>query len=110
MSDLIRRSVLMEALEKEQKECELDMTSPNFFKAKMIVREQPTIEAVPVVYGEWIKNSPNIGVMEAFHRMGIGKEMSVNSIYWTCSVCGNWGTPNHKFCSNCGADMRKGGA
>lgn len=39
----------MEALEKEQKECEIDMTSPNFFKAKMIAREQPTIEAVPVV-------------------------------------------------------------
>lgn len=49
MSDLISRSALMEAPEKEQKECEIDMTSPNFFKAKMIAREQPTIEAVPVV-------------------------------------------------------------
>ena len=68
-----------------------------------------TIEAVPVVQGEWIRHKPNKGAMEEFRKMGVGKGMSVNSIYWTCSNCGNWGTPRHKYCNKCGAKM-KGGA
>ena len=67
----------------------------------------PTVEAVPVVHGEWVKNKQNPEVMKKVHEMGIGKGMGVNSIYWTCSECGSWGTPTSNFCSNCGADMRK---
>ena len=66
----------------------------------------PTIEAAPVVHGEWIKQKPDEEVMNAFHAMGIGKGMSAKSIYWICSECGGWGTPTHKFCPNCGAKMR----
>ncbi len=56
-----------------------------------IINEQPTIEAVPVVHGEWISLEPEIGLFE-------------------CSLCG------HKilrakcnYCPDCGA-MMKGGA
>ena len=57
------------------------------------IAEHPTVEAVPVVHGEWI----HIG----------GDE-------WCCSECGNvistegsWEKPTGKFCEECGADMRK---
>ena len=44
---------------------------------------QPTIEAVPVVHGEW-KNG-------------------------CCTNCGQVDLSKPNFCPNCGADMRKGG-
>ena len=60
---------------------------------KRVVAQQPTVEAVPVVHGEW----RHIG----------GDE-------WCCSECGNvistegsWEKPTGKFCEECGADMRK---
>lgn len=31
--------------------------------------------------------------------------MTENSIFWTCSICGCWGTPQYKYCPNCGAKM-----
>ena len=71
------------------------------------IENEPTVESAPVVHGHWIKQKPNEEAMNAFHAMGIGKGMSAKSIYWTCSECGGWGTPTHKFCNNCGADMRK---
>lgn len=50
---------------------------------------RPTIEARPVVRGEWIKNGWN---------------------NYSCSDCGSqyigYGASNFKFCPNCGADMR----
>ena len=56
--------------------------------------------------GEWIKHSPDPEAMKMFHEMGLGKGMSINSVYWCCSACGNWGTPHHKYCSSCGAKMK----
>lgn len=56
--------------------------------------------------GEWIKQRPNPEAMKAFHELGLGKGMSINSIYWTCSLCGNFGTLNHKYCPRCGARMK----
>ena len=60
---------------------------------KRVVAQQPTVEAVPVVHGEW----RHIG----------GDE-------WCCSECanvistaGSWEKPTGKFCEECGADMRK---
>ena len=115
MSDLISRSALIDALKIDRAcicshvFCHVDCDAEEELMVDLVqmINNQPTIEAVPVVQGEWIKNRPNIGVMEEFHRLGIGKEMSVESIYWTCSVCGNWGLPSGNFCSKCGADMRK---
>lgn len=70
-------------------------------------------EAVDVWNGRaneatWIRHDPDPEAMEAFHKMGIGKGMGVNSIYWTCSRCGCWGTPHQNFCPNCGARMKGG--
>ena len=61
-----------------------------------LVRRQPTIEAVPVVHGEW-KYSPKENIA-------------------TCKMCsyehylGTYHQYARNFCPNCGADMRKGGA
>ena len=53
------------------------------------IDEQPTIEAVPVVHGEWIAQDE-----------GLTKFM--------CSICKGKNYGGHeKFCPNCGADMRK---
>lgn len=56
--------------------------------ARSLIDAQPTVEAVPVIHGEWIG----------------GKW------YKECSVCSEVFTPTTtlpNFCPNCGADMRK---
>ena len=66
-----------------------------------ILDEQPTIEAAPVVHGEWEE---------------ITDDWSDETIY-SCAVCKEDfvtidGTPAenlYNFCPNCGTDMRKGG-
>jgi hypothetical protein len=56
---------------------------------KVMIDIQPTIEAVPVVHGEWIAQDE-----------GLTKFM--------CSICKGKNYGGHeKFCPNCGADMRK---
>ena len=67
--------------------------APYKASVKRVVAQQPTVEAIPVVHGEW----RHIG----------GDE-------WCCSECGNvistegsWEKPTGKFCEECGADMRK---
>ena len=63
------------------------------------VDRQPTIEAIPVVHGEWIfKNDGAYGQRRAY-----------------CSACGKrsgiGGIESNQrkpFCPNCGADMREG--
>lgn len=68
----------------------------------------PEADVEEVKHGEWIKHSPDVAVMRAFHKLGIGKGMSENSIFWTCSCCDSWGTPSQKRCSECGAKMDGG--
>lgn len=54
-----------------------------------IINEQPTIEAVPVVHGEWIAQDE-----------GLTK--------FKCSRCASPNYGGHEqFCPACGADMRK---
>lgn len=62
--------------------------APYKASVKRVVAQQPTVEAVPVVHGEWIG----------------GKW------YKECSVCSEVFTPTTtlpNFCPKCGADMRK---
>lgn len=72
---------------------------------KELIRRQPNVDAVEVVHGEWVKHKPKPEAMRAWHRQGIGKAMSENSIFWTCSCCEEWGTPRYNYCPNCGAKM-----
>lgn len=66
-----------------------------------IIDDQPTIEAVPVVHGEWI-----------FKFDGpYGRERAYCSAYGKRSGIGGIESNQRKpYCPNCGADMRKGGA
>lgn len=61
---------------------------------RRMIEEQPTVEAVPVVHGEWVND-------EGYDK-------------WTCSECGHLENYDEypaeyglNFCSHCGADMRK---
>lgn len=55
----------------------------------------------------WVRNSPNLDAMREFHKRGIGKGMSENSVFWTCANCGVWGSPIYSFCPHCGAKIRQ---
>lgn len=68
--------------------------APYKASVKRVVAQQQTVEAVPVVHGEWINTD---GYDE-----------------WTCSECGQEENCDDypteygiNFCSRCGADMRK---
>ena len=57
-----------------------------------IINDMPTVEAVPVVHGEWVN--------EYINRYGHPCHC--------CSVCGFHASHQDKnFCPECGADMRK---
>lgn len=55
------------------------------------VENAPTIEAVPVVHGEWEVNGVNP------HNMTIGN--------WRCTACDGISLKDSNFCPNCGAKM-----
>ena len=55
----------------------------------------------------WCKHKPELSKMEKFHKQGIGLGMSENSVFWTCSNCGVWGSPIYSFCPHCGARITK---
>ena len=60
--------------------------------AQSLIDAQPTVEAVPVVHGEWVN--------EYINRYGHPCHC--------CSVCGFHASHQDKnFCPECGADMRK---
>ena len=65
------------------------------FDVATMVDQQLTIEAVPVVRGEW--------VYSAYYGFS-GREYG----RYNCSECGclSRGDGQENFCSNCGADMR----
>ena len=91
MDDLISRSALIEELMGCTCTDKHDELIIKRFVGDM-VRSFPTVDAKPVVHGEWIENETMIRspFIENYH----------------CSICN---TISHKrnFCSNCGADMRK---
>ena len=87
MGDLISRSALIEALEKEEKECEDCMIMPNWYSALRILGEQQTADAVPVVHGKWDK-----------YRLS-------KLFKLTCSVCHAEVDEKTPFCPGCGAKM-----
>lgn len=90
MSDLISRSALLAELARNSIVKIFVIGEKSVWD---IVKDQPTIEAVPVVHGEWI-----------LHRIGAGH-------MWECSVCHKrpdiYITNNTNFCPNCGAKMKE---
>ena len=68
--------------------------APYKASVKRVVAQQPTVEAVPVVHGDWILEE----------KAGVD--------YWCCSHCHKirseyYAKPKDNFCPECGADMRK---
>ena len=88
MSNLIRRQDAIDVVAKFYKYESDRMTA---------LQELPTVEARPVVHGEWIDTQPD-------YHPGCGNNAHV------CSICGDYYTTEQEdlfFCPRCGADMRK---
>ena len=86
MSDLISRCELFNKL----------ATVQTLGEAYGIIQEMPTVDAVTVRHGRWIR---------VYSRPGVFKYLG-----WTCDQCGqrtgNEYAPQwYKFCPNCGARM-----
>lgn len=60
------------------------------------LKGEPTVEAKPVVHGEWIV------LGQRTYGSGGGR----NYTHY-CSECGQHGFEDYKLCPNCGADMRE---
>ena len=88
MSNLIRRQDAIDVVAKFYKYESDRMTA---------LQELPTVEARPVVKGEWLYERETYNTCSA----------------WKCSNCGEcYGLPfikdEYNFCPECGADMRGG--
>lgn len=61
-----------------------------------VVKAAPTVDAAPVVHGEWIEEHED-------------DAMTIHRKWVRCSACKSVYSPNVKmnFCPNCGADMRE---
>lgn len=94
MSRLIDANAITESKELGKKIVVRDMTPYLNVEVLMdFIDSLPTIEAVPLVHGEWI-----------LHHIGAGH-------MWECSVCHKrpdiYITNNTNFCPNCGAKMKE---
>ena len=96
MSDLISRESLLEEIKENRW---------GWFSKELMLRileNQPTVEAVPVVHGEWIKTFKSM-------KLNLNTGELEPKYSCDCSICkwhtGNQGT-RFNFCPNCGADMR----
>lgn len=99
MGDLISRSALIKAMEKKYDVAEKNAfysvgLSEGFIITEEIIKEQPTVEAKPVVHGEWIE-----------HKWAEEDGGYLISNF-ECSKCHTWERKKSDFCPECGADMR----
>lgn len=92
MSDLIRRSKLLDSLPKNDTVLSLDV--------RKIVLDAPAVDAAPVVHGRWIGEADGYADGELVYDV------------WNCSRCDyciDDGTDNPEllpnYCPNCGAKM-----
>ena len=93
MNDLVSRSKVLEIIHNH---------SCDTARIELGVLELPTVEAKPVVHGEWMKDQVETG------------DPYGNGLYLIdmlrCSVCGGFFdvSETRNFCPECGADMRGG--
>ena len=93
MEELIRKSDVVKVIDKKIQNTSDYLQHDALIELEADVEEIPTVEAVPVVHGEWIYNQ---------------------YYTWECGNCGFHPfkgfipkEPGFNFCPNCGADMRK---
>lgn len=94
MGDLISRSALIEQLKQYKSEWKLaepfhEGIASGLKIAIEVTEKQLTVEAKPVVKGEWIE------------------EKGVLDFFYSCSECNSSSEYKTNFCKTCGADMRK---
>lgn len=83
MTDLIDRNSLLNSLEKFAPE-------KHDALVEMLIKKEPTVDAVPVRHGKWESSRPDAP------RLG----------FYYCSLCGRKRTsPQDRYCPNCGAKM-----
>lgn len=93
-NDLISRSALLEAIEKNH---------PPFYDGQDIadwqekcIKEAPAVDAEPVRHGEW--SNYRINGYDGLHP-----------VYETqCSLCGGYARFTYRYCPHCGARMDGG--
>ena len=95
MNDLISRSALIKRRRKVVEYDEAGFSMDYFAVSVEEINKAPTVEAKPVVRGEWV-----------------GNVCSSCNLNWDENMVNNaddWGyfNPMPNFCPNCGADMRK---
>lgn len=98
MMDLISREALIDFIDPGHLRHPGELCFSEIDVVNML-NHSPTIDAVPVVHGEW--------------SLAFTEEENV----WKCSNCDEYWLLNHgtpfdnemNFCPRCGADMRKGG-
>lgn len=102
MSDLISKGKLIEDMDsfitryKDSEKIIWKTAHRTLVFAKEIIGLQPTVEAVPVVHGEWIIKTDE-------YEFAKWDECSICGHKLKAIGCGK----DFNFCPNCGADMRK---
>ena len=99
MSDLIRRSALIE----EFRKCHISFNGTPMEESDMmisyrsilrVINRQPPVESKPVVHAKWLPiGMRGVGLYRQLHY---------------CSECKGHGFDYYDFCNNCGCDMRGG--
>ena len=108
MSDLISKSALIEDIETEIINLKMNglkgtpRPCEELYQFIERIKEQPTVEAKPVVKGEWIDKGWDGDF--SWKIDGRGNCWKVEE----CSICGHklCGSAKTNFCPECGADMR----
>ena len=72
-----------------------DIDEDSCYNVINVIDREPTIDAVPVVHGEWVKEPMT------FEKFYNDPYVSAN-----CSICGTRSRERGNYCHNCGAKMK----
>lgn len=99
MNNLISRSALIEDLKECLDEENIQHTL-EYFGVYDIIRSQPTVEAKPVVHGEW-KRVGSGSLYDRYECTNCHRPPK-----WDCLGDNHWRIAFTDICPHCGADMR----